>query len=648
MLPAERSLAPDVEARYSTLDDLRDAWRGVSGFAGVRVGEQLASWTLTEEAVGWLELGSPTKAIDLFENALELDRQSRVAEAGLRRAFEMIGIAGGRVTSKRSSPGKPSGRHTAEHVEPEPRSRSVGPKPEEKGQQLEAQRAFSEALVMYRHARLDGTSDVFHLHGARALQSSARHGNAGCRMRAASACRPIRSGPPKKRAARRPLRPSRGSPSESPTAVPSKRPVMRSTGPVKHDACLVEIADSSWRTSLRLTGCLRAQRSRVVLAPPPAIIGARPPVGHGHEHRGHRSPEVATENDSHVVLEGTGRKTNKLDQGASRRGQLRTARDAGDVLLLRITEQSIGRDDQRGVADRASVEHERQTPAADERLPNLSIGEVDDFVTNEPCPESPTLQPVMPRESRDTTTAVVWPCPSRVTSRSSASITPLQSVSREVAPPRRRTPVRQQHRYPCHLPRPPRHHEATRTHEHARAVLSRDSRRDDFDDVLEPVFHDALRQRSRHVPHRIRCPCRSSAALALLPWPRRTTLGLCRRSDAATSSAARSARRRARQRSRRPSRWRRRSGQLRPARGPRSAMRINTRGTPQRTRGPGESRRSGPPARTDYARPRDPTSAPRSSGRRRRPSPSRLSNRRKRSWSLMPAPSGSSSVPAVR
>ena len=98
------------------------------------------------------------------------------------------------------------------------------------------------------------------------------------------------------------------------------------------------------------------------------------------------SPEVTTEDDGHIVLERTERKTNKLDQGASRRGQVRPASDASDVLLLPITEQSIGGDDQRGVADRAGVEHERQTPAADERLPDLSIGEVDDLVTNESCP----------------------------------------------------------------------------------------------------------------------------------------------------------------------------------------------------------------------------------------------------------------------
>jgi len=49
---------------------------------------------------------------------------------------------------------------------------------------------------------------------------------------------------------------------------------MRSTAPVKHDACLVEIADSTRWTRSLLTGCLGAPRSRVVLAPP-AIIESR-------------------------------------------------------------------------------------------------------------------------------------------------------------------------------------------------------------------------------------------------------------------------------------------------------------------------------------------------------------------------------------
>jgi hypothetical protein len=53
--------------------------------------------------------------------------------------------------------------------------------------------------------------------------------------------------------------------------------VMRSTILVKHDACLVEIADSSERTRAILPGCLGAPRSRVVLASP-AIIGSRPAV----------------------------------------------------------------------------------------------------------------------------------------------------------------------------------------------------------------------------------------------------------------------------------------------------------------------------------------------------------------------------------
>jgi hypothetical protein len=63
-----------------------------------------------------------------------------------------------------------------------------------------------------------------------------------------------------------------------------------------------------------------------------------------------RSSEIATEDDRNIVLEHTGRKTNKLDEGASRRGQVRPTRDAGDVLLLPITQQSIGGDDQRRVA----------------------------------------------------------------------------------------------------------------------------------------------------------------------------------------------------------------------------------------------------------------------------------------------------------
>jgi hypothetical protein len=97
---------------------------------------------------------------------------------------------------------------------------------------------------------------------------------------------------------------------------------------------------------------------------------------------GPSSPEVTTEDDGYIVLEGTGRKANELDEAASRGYKVGSTSNGGNVLLFPIAKESIGGDEERGVADRGGMEDERDTAAADERLSDLSVGEVDDFITN--------------------------------------------------------------------------------------------------------------------------------------------------------------------------------------------------------------------------------------------------------------------------
>ena len=145
----ERCVGPSEP--YRTLSTLRVACRSASRDRGVRTGEKLASWTLTEEALGWLALERPTRAVDRFEDALDLDLHSSVAKAGLRRAFDMLGVVGGNIF------------HDVPRLAAPPITETIQigwTEAEVTGHSLESERDFGGALANYKRAAIDGTDDV--------------------------------------------------------------------------------------------------------------------------------------------------------------------------------------------------------------------------------------------------------------------------------------------------------------------------------------------------------------------------------------------------------------------------------------------------------------------------------------------------------
>jgi tetratricopeptide (TPR) repeat protein len=153
-----------------SLRKLAHACSQVGGTGAVRTGEQLASWSLAEEGLGWLALGRATRAFDRFDEALELDPELRVAELGRLRAIANLGIVSGtvRATSPRLAPhGEPASRSRyVLRMYPGPRASVVEPpRPplrwsdaEPAGRAFEDRRAYVQALDVYRRARSDGLS----------------------------------------------------------------------------------------------------------------------------------------------------------------------------------------------------------------------------------------------------------------------------------------------------------------------------------------------------------------------------------------------------------------------------------------------------------------------------------------------------------
>jgi tetratricopeptide (TPR) repeat protein len=141
------------------LDDLRAAWAALVAGDPVRAGESLASWTLAEEGLGWLELGRALRAVDAFEAALELDRRHRVAEDGLRRAFDALGIVRGSLRARPAPAGGPAPRANVPLAWPA--AELAWPAAELDGHELEQRRAFREAIALYGRARVDAGSAPF-------------------------------------------------------------------------------------------------------------------------------------------------------------------------------------------------------------------------------------------------------------------------------------------------------------------------------------------------------------------------------------------------------------------------------------------------------------------------------------------------------
>jgi tetratricopeptide (TPR) repeat protein len=138
-------------APYQTLGELRAACRPLSGDHAVRTGEKLASWSLTEEALGWLALDQPLHAVDRFKGALELDLHSSIARIGLRRAFDLLRIVGGSLVE------------TVRHEAPwnEQRARIAWSEAEQQGHVLESERAFKNALAVYLQVSEHDAHNVF-------------------------------------------------------------------------------------------------------------------------------------------------------------------------------------------------------------------------------------------------------------------------------------------------------------------------------------------------------------------------------------------------------------------------------------------------------------------------------------------------------
>jgi tetratricopeptide (TPR) repeat protein len=89
-----------------------------------------------------MALGRTRRALDLFEDALEIDVHSGLANAGRHRALELLGAI------ERASAG------------PAPETTLSWAEAKTKGAKLEAERAYSDALELYRSVDLDGTNDA--------------------------------------------------------------------------------------------------------------------------------------------------------------------------------------------------------------------------------------------------------------------------------------------------------------------------------------------------------------------------------------------------------------------------------------------------------------------------------------------------------
>jgi tetratricopeptide (TPR) repeat protein len=136
-----KCLEPSPSDRYQTLGELRAAWIGAGATNdAIRKGTAFTAWDLAEEGAGWLALGRTRQALDLFEDALEVDPRSELANTGRHRALELLDVV---TTPSRQSETKLS---LAEA--------------KLRGSRLEAERAYSEALEVYQSVDLHGSNDV--------------------------------------------------------------------------------------------------------------------------------------------------------------------------------------------------------------------------------------------------------------------------------------------------------------------------------------------------------------------------------------------------------------------------------------------------------------------------------------------------------
>lgn len=136
-----RCVEPKPADRYPTLAALRAAWLGAGASAdAIRAGDAFTAWDIAEEGAGWLALERPKRALELFEDALEINLHLQLANAGRTRALELLGLI-----ASLSMPATPEVKWT----EARP-----------KAAKLEAERAYAEALELYLAVKLDGANDA--------------------------------------------------------------------------------------------------------------------------------------------------------------------------------------------------------------------------------------------------------------------------------------------------------------------------------------------------------------------------------------------------------------------------------------------------------------------------------------------------------
>ncbi len=135
------------EGRFRTLDLARAKLAALTKRPALRAGKLLAAWMLAEEAYGWIAVRRSERAIELLDRALALVPNVRGAHAARNRAFEEEGLGGPSPVPRRQqltwSVAEPSGR------------------------ELEAQRAYREALAIYEQAERGSHDAVLHTSMAR-------------------------------------------------------------------------------------------------------------------------------------------------------------------------------------------------------------------------------------------------------------------------------------------------------------------------------------------------------------------------------------------------------------------------------------------------------------------------------------------------
>jgi tetratricopeptide (TPR) repeat protein len=150
----ERACAEKPGRRFGSLGELGHALEKLCDGRALRTGYEFSAWAAFEEGAGWLELGQPQPAIDLFLKALVHDRDLGVAREGWELARWVL-------------EGRRAALHAGTPPERPPRGADllpvVGRVPwdiaEARAVALEAARDFHGALAVYREVQSDARTN---------------------------------------------------------------------------------------------------------------------------------------------------------------------------------------------------------------------------------------------------------------------------------------------------------------------------------------------------------------------------------------------------------------------------------------------------------------------------------------------------------